>query len=261
MSTLTERLDLSGRTALVTGATKGIGRAIAGELAALGARVVVVARDADAVARTADELDGEAVPADVADPDGRASVVAAVREAAAYGPLAVLVNNVGMNIRGTTLDYGDDDLRRVISVNTEAAFSLSRDLHPLLAAAAAETGDAVIINNSSIASRTIIPMSSCAYAMSKGAMDTMSDFMAVEFGPQGIRVNAVHPWYIRTPLAEPVLADAAKADRIIGSTPMGRVGEPEEVARVVAFLSSPAASYVSGAHVEIDGAFARSALR
>ncbi|MEL7171092.1 MAG: SDR family oxidoreductase, partial [Bacteroidota bacterium] len=109
--------------------------------------------------------------------------------------------------------------------------------------------------------RRILATSTAAYAMTKGAMDQLTDFLAVEWGPDGIRVNAVHPWYIRTPLAEQVLQDDAKRAKIIGATPLERVGEPEEVARAVAFLAMPAASYITGAHLVVDGAFSKLGLR
>jgi Tropinone reductase 1 len=169
-----------------------------------------------------------------------------------YGELHVLVNNVGMNIRAPTLDYPVESLRQLMAANLESAFGMSQLMHPLLKASRG-----AIVNVSSIASRTIVRMSTAAYSMTKGALDSMTDFLAVEWGPDGIRVNAVHPWYIRTRLTEPVLSDEARRQRILDSTPLGRIGEPEDVARVVAFLALPAAAHVSGAHVPVDGAFER----
>jgi len=125
-------------------------------------------------------------------------------------------------------------------------------MHPLLCASRG-----VIVNISSIACRTVVRTSTAAYSMSKAAIDAMTGFMAVEWGPAGIRVNAVHPWYIRTPLVAAVLGDEARKQRILDATPLGRIGEPEDVARVVAFLAMPAARHVSGAHVPVDGAFER----
>jgi Tropinone reductase 1 len=139
-----------------------------------------------------------------------------------------------------------------MATNVESAFGLCQLMRPLLA-----SSRGAVVNVSSIASRTVIRTSTAAYSMTKGAVDSMTDFLAVEWGPDGIRVNAVHPWYIRTELAAPVLADEAKRRRIIDSTPLGRIGEPEDVARVIAFLAMPAAAHVSGAHVPVDGAFER----
>jgi Tropinone reductase 1 len=256
MPTFRDALDLTGRLALVTGATKGIGLAVAREVASLGAEVIVVARDPDAVERTAADLGAIAVDADVATEAGRA----AIRSTVGDRPLAMLVNNVGTNIRKPTEEFGVEDLRRLMSVNVESAFALCRDLRFALAAAAAEHGDAAIVNVSSIASRTIVGTSTCAYTMSKAALDAMSDWLAAEWGPDGIRSNVVHPWYIRTPLVAEVLEDARRRMRIEAATPLGRIGEPHEAARVIAFLASPAASYVSGAHVDIDGGFSRAGL-
>jgi Tropinone reductase 1 len=247
--------SLEGQRAVVTGATSGIGLAIAKELAALGAEVLVVARkspdvDATVAAIRGDGGKAQGCPADLSTAEGRQAVRARVDGLG--GGLHVLVNNVGMNIRAPTLDYPMESLRQLMSANLESAFGLSQLMHPLLKASRG-----AIVNVSSIASRTIVRMSTAAYSMTKGALDSMTDFLAVEWGPDGIRVNAVHPWYIRTRLTEPVLSDESRRQRILDSTPLGRIGEPEDVARVVAFLAMPAAAHVSGAHVPVDGAFER----
>jgi Tropinone reductase 1 len=247
--------SLGGYRAVVTGASSGIGLATARELAALGARVLLVARKESALEAAARGLRDEGheahvVAADVATDAGRRAVRTRVDEL--WGELHVLVNNVGMNIRAPTLEYTVESLRQIMSANVESAFGLCQMLHPLLRAA-----HGVIVNVSSIASRTVVGTSTAAYTMSKAALDGMTDFLAVEWGPDGIRVNSVHPWYIRTPLVAPVLDDEAKRSRIVAATPLGRIGEPEDVARVVAFLAMPAARHVSGAHVPVDGAFER----
>jgi Tropinone reductase 1 len=177
---------------------------------------------------------------------------ARARVDALWGELHLLVNNVGTNVRAPTLEYTLENLRQVMAANVESAFGLCQAMHPLLRAARG-----AIVNVSSIASRTVIRMSTAAYSMSKAAVDAMTDYLAVEWGPDGIRVNAVHPWYIRTPLVAAVLEDEARRARILDATPLGRIGEPEDVARVVAFLAMPAARHVSGAHVPVDGAFER----
>lgn len=257
---MSDAWTLSDTTALVTGGTQGIGRAIVEELLDLGASVLVAARTASDVEAqtsmwTAEGYDARGVAADVATPEGRAVVLDAVR-AEFGGRLDTLVNNVGTNLRKPTLAYTLDDLRHLMAVNLESAYELTRSCYPLLKAASGS-----IVNVSSVSTRRILATSTAAYAMTKGAMDQLTDFLAVEWGPDGIRVNAVHPWYIRTPLAEQVLQDDAKRAKIIGATPLGRVGEPEEVARAVAFLAMPAASYITGAHLVVDGAFSKLGLR
>ena len=257
---MSDAWTLSDTTALVTGGTQGIGRAIVEELLDLGASVLVAARTASDVEAqtsmwTAEGYDARGVAADVATPEGRAVVLDAVR-AEFGGRLDTLVNNVGTNLRKPTLAYTLDDLRHLMAVNLESAYGLTRACYPLLKATRGS-----VVNVSSVSTRRILATSTAAYAMTKGAMDQLTDFLAVEWGPDGIRVNAVHPWYIRTPLAEQVLQDAAKRAKLEDATPLGRVGAPEEVARAVAVLAMPAASYITGAHLVVDGAGSKLGLR
>lgn len=239
--------SLNGRRALVTGGSRGIGRAVVDELASLGARVVAVARDpAPLESRTDSQV--SALGADITSDEDRQRVVdEALRT---LGGIDILVNNAGANVRRRALDYRAGEYERIMRLNLEAAFELSRLAHPALKAA----GDAAVVNMASVAGLTHL-RTGAPYAMSKAGMIQMTRNLACEWAADGIRVNAVAPWYIRTPLAEQVLADEAYKRQVLDRTPMGRVGEPEEVAGTVAFLCMPRAGYITGQCVAVDGGF------
>jgi NAD(P)-dependent dehydrogenase (short-subunit alcohol dehydrogenase family) len=239
--------QLGGRNALVTGGTRGIGRAIVSELARLGAQVTLVARsqaDVDAAVR---ELGGgvTGVAGDVTSAADRARIVAHVR---ARGPLHVLVHNAGGNIRNKLVDYDDATIERMIALNLTAPVLLSRDLHPQLRAAAG----ASVIHVGSVAGLVALP-TGVAYGAAKAGLAQAARTLALEWARDGIRVNTVAPWYTRTPLVEPVLARPEALAAIIARTPLGRIAEPHEVATAVAFLAMPAASYITGQCLAVDG--------
>ena len=238
--------QLAGKTALVTGGSRGIGRAVAEELRALGAHVMIVARDAEQVAAAASEIGGIGIAADVGTPEGRARVVAAVK-----GPLHVLVHNAGTNVRGPLVSYDDATIERLIRLNLTAPLMLSRDLYPALRAAG-ESGGASVVHVGSVAGQVALP-TGVAYASAKAGLAQAARTLALEWAKDGIRVNTVSPWYTRTPLVEPVLGNPAALAAIIARTPLGRIAEPREVACAVAFLALPAASYVTGQDLCVDG--------
>lgn len=244
--------SLVGKTALVTGATRGIGRAVAEQLLGLDARVVFTARNGEEVVERESawtKAGGSAmgVTGDVASSEDRSRLLALVDDLS--GGLDILVNNVGTNLRRPASDYSNDEIRALFATNLDSAFDLSR-----LCVDAMSAREAAIVNVASVAGLTHL-CTGTPYAMTKAAMIQMTRNLAVEWAPRGIRVNAVAPWYIDTPLARQVLADAEYRAAVIDRTPMGRIGEPEEVAAAVAFLCLPASSYITGQCLVVDGGF------
>ncbi len=247
---------LDGRFALVTGGSRGIGYGVARQLRELGATVAIVARNQTRLRSAVNELGGTTVwgiPADVSSPSDRRRLVRFVEQR--WGRLDILVNNAGMNIRKRTTEYSEKEYASLVQANMTSTFEMSRLLYPLLK----RSGNASIVNVSSVAGVTHVGTGT-PYAMSKAAIIQLTRNLAVEWAEDGIRANAVLPWYIRTPLVEPVLKDRRLLKRIIGRTPLGRVGEVSEVAGVVAFLCLPVAAYVTGQSIVVDGGFSVNAF-
>lgn len=251
MTNFDERWRLSGKRALVTGGTKGIGYAVAAELLQLGAHVTIAARTAaDVDARVsewrADGFDAAGIAADLSTPRGARAAVAAMGDT-----LDILISNVGTNVRKTTLDYSEEEYRHVLGTNLDGAFHLCRAAHPLLAV---RPSSSVVLVGS--VAGTVAVMSGLPYALSKAALDQMARYLAAEWGKDGIRVNAVNPWYTRTPLAAPRLdATPGFREKVLAVTPLGRIAEPEDVSGAVAFLCLPAARHISGVTLAVDGGF------
>ncbi len=251
------RWRLDGQLALITGASAGIGLAIARELLGFGADVMLVARNADALETVRDELLEEfpertilAMAADVADDEDRREILDWVEDHA--DGLNILVNNAGGNLTRATVDYTEAEWRGIFEINLFSAFELARYAHPLLTKHAASS----IVNVGSVSGISAV-RSGAPYGMAKAALQQLTRNLAVEWAEDGVRVNAVAPWYIRTRRTSGKLANADYYDEVIERTPMRRIGEPEEVAAAVAFLCLPAASYITGECVAVDGGFLR----
>jgi Tropinone reductase 1 len=249
------RWRLDGQTALVTGASKGIGLACARELAALGADLLMVARDGDYleevradIAEEFPDAEVRAFAADLAGDEDRLDVFDWIADLGA--PLSLLVNNVGGNQPQAALDYADDDVRAILEQNLVSAFAMCRLAHPQLS----QHANAAIVNVGSVSGITHV-RTGAAYGVAKAALHQLTRNLACEWADDGIRVNAVAPWYIRTQRSEPALAEPDYLDEVLQRTPMGRIGEPEEVAAAVAFLCLPASSYITGEVVAVDGGF------
>lgn len=245
------RWSLTGRRALVTGGTKGIGRAIAEELLGLGAEVLIVARNGAEVAQavaewTARGLPAQGVAADVSTEAGRATVFAQVR--ASWQGLDLLINNVGTNVRKAFIDYEPAEYERLFQVNLFSVMEMCRAAYPLLQA----SEHASIVNVGSVAGRLDVG-TGAPYGLTKAAEEHLARNLAVEWAPDGIRVNTVSPWFIRTPLTEPLMARPDFMAKVTARTPLGRAGEPEEIAAAVAFFCLPGASYLTGQCLLVDG--------
>ncbi|MEW1957647.1 SDR family NAD(P)-dependent oxidoreductase [Kineococcus sp. NPDC059986] len=244
--------DLADRSALVTGAGSGIGRAVALELARNGAAVLVADLSADAAQRVTDEITAAggtaaAAVADVADPAVHAELVAA---AGRMGPLKVAVNNAGIGGEAAAVaDCSTEGWLRVVDVNLNAVFHGLKAQIPAMVAA----GGGAIVNMASVLGSVGIAQSS-AYVATKHAVVGLTKTAALEYSAQGVRVNAVGPGFISTPLVERSL-DAATLDALAAQHATGRLGTSEEVAALTAFLVSDAASFVTGSYHLVDGGY------
>jgi 3-oxoacyl-[acyl-carrier protein] reductase len=233
--------SLEGKTALVTGASKGIGRAIAAELAAAGASVVVGYRSGQEEAEAlASEIGGRAVQADVSDPDEAKRLV---EEA---GDLDILVNNAGLTRDGLLARMPDDDWRTVLETNLSSVFYTCRAVtRPMMKRRAGS-----IVNISSIVG-VHGNWGQTNYGASKAGIIGFTKSLARELGSRNVRANVVAPGYVRTQLTDVLSEDATKA--MLDNTPLGRLGDPEDVAGAVRFLCSDAASFITGEVLLVDG--------
>lgn len=241
---------LQGKVAIITGAAQGMGEAHAREFIAEGAKVLLTDVNAEAGGRLADELGDNAkfMRLDVTDEAGWAAAVAAVE--AAFGPVTVLVNNAGILGPGArAADLAEADFTRVIAVNQTATFLGIKAVIPSMQKA----GGGSIVNVSSISGIVAIyGTPNVAYAASKFAVRGITKQVAIEYGGDNIRCNSVHPGYIRTPMMTAALNDE-QIKIASGSVPIGRVGEPVDVAKMVVYLASDESGFVTGAEHIIDG--------
>jgi NAD(P)-dependent dehydrogenase (short-subunit alcohol dehydrogenase family) len=246
--------DLTGRVALVTGASRGIGEAIAKGFAQHGADVVVSSRKQDACEAIAAEIlasggKARAIACHIGDLDALQSIFARIR--AEYGRLDVLVNNAATNpYYGHVLDTDPGAFQKTVDVNIRGYFFAS----VLAGRMMRENGGGSIINIASVNAVRPGPQQAI-YSITKGAVLNMTKAFAKECGPHGIRCNAILPGLIRTKFAGALIADDKQREHYVGANPLGRIGEPQDLAGAAVFLASPASSYVTGEFLVVDGGF------
>lgn len=244
---------LDKKVALVTGSTKGIGKAVAETLAERGAEVYVVARKKEEIEQQLDHMKTQGarafgIQADVTDKSDRKRMFEVLKRQ--HNQLHILVNNVGTNIRKKAVDYTDDEYFHIFNTNMHANFMVSRMFYPMLK----NSSGASLVNVLSVAGLTHL-RTGAPYGMTKAALAQLTRNLSVEWAGDGIRVNAVAPWYTKTPLVENLLKDENYLQDVLNRTPLGRIAEAEEVAAAVAFLCMPASSYITGQCLAVDGGF------
>jgi NAD(P)-dependent dehydrogenase (short-subunit alcohol dehydrogenase family) len=244
---------LKGQLALITGAAAGNGRAIALGLAAHGADIIVTDIDRDGALRTAGEIAATGRPSwhhhlDVTDVDACRRLAQTVKASA--GDISILINNAGIIIReGIDSERAVENWRRVLDVNLNGVFNVT---HAFLPALRARRG--CVINLGSIASFVGVA-DTLGYSPSKGGVKLLTQALAREVAKDGVRVNAIAPGVIETAMTEATRNDPARLAGFLGRTPLGRVGQPDELIGPVVFLASPMASYVTGVTLPVDGGF------
>ncbi|KAK1412840.1 hypothetical protein QVD17_34379 [Tagetes erecta] len=246
------RWSLQGMTALVTGGTRGIGRAIVEELAGHGAIIHTCARNESELNSCLKGWLDEGLKitgsvCDVSSPLDRKKLMNDV-SCVFDGKLYILVNNVGTNIRKPMVDLTAEEFSTLMSTNFESVFHICQLAHPLLKAST--TGS--IVFTSSV-SAFVSLKSMTLQGATKGAINQLTKNLACEWAKDNIRSNAVAPWYIKTSMVEQVLSNKEYVEEVLHCTPLGRLGDPNEVSSLVAFLCMPASSYITGQIICVDG--------
>lgn len=247
-----QRWSLTGMTALVTGGTRGIGHAIVNDLVAFGATVHTCSRTESELDKCLQEWQsqGFSVTGSVCDVSSRPQRESLIQQVASTfnGKLNIFVNNVGSNFRKPTIEYTAEEYSELMTINLDSSFHLCQLAYPLLK----ESGKGSIVFISSVAGVVSLGTGS-VYAASKAAINQLTKNLACEWAIDNIRSNCVAPWATRTPLVEHLFQNQKFVDDIMSRTPLKRIAEPEEVSSLVTFLCLPAASYITGQVICVDG--------
>ena len=246
-----ELFDLSGKTAMVTGSTRGLGEVAAMALAKVGADVAVCGRNKTDLDRVSDAIKnlGKNSAGFFLDVTSKESVHKGVEQILEhFGKIDILVNNAGVNHRVPILEYPEEAWDLVINTNLKGYFLVTQAVVPQMI----ERGYGKVINMSSILGTVALP-NQLAYASSKGGVDQMTKVMALEWAKQGVRVNAIGPTYFETELVAQIRNDPERYNFINERTPMGRWGYPPELEGIAIFLAAPASDFITGQTIYIDG--------
>jgi len=248
-------MRLSGKSAIVTGAAQGIGYAIVQRLLNEGARVILSDINDEVGQNAVKELSalGDVIytHADVGRRLDVHNLIASTMNS--FGEIDILINNAGIVIGGDFLEITEDDFDRVMQVNLKGAFLCSQAAAKHMIERVGNDGPAgCIINMSSVNAKLAIP-SQIPYTVSKGAVRQLTNVLAQYLAPWGIRVNAIGPGSINTEMLDAVVSDPVAKNKLLTRTPLGRIGEPEEIAGIAAFLASPDAGYITGQTIYADG--------
>lgn len=235
---------LAGKRAVITGAAQGIGKAIAEAFVAEGAELLLVDLDADRLAKTAAALGQESMVVDLSSKAGVDQVFARVSDR--WDALDVLVNNAGITHAAELDDLTEEDFDRVFAINLKAALWGTQAAARLMGAGGS------VINMSSVNAVLAIP-NQLAYNVSKGALKQLTNVTALALAPRQIRVNAIGPGSIMTDMLRGIMNDKAAEDKILSRTPLGRCGEPAEIAAIAVFLACEDSSYITGQTIYADG--------
>ena len=249
--------DLTGRVALVTGGARGLGEASSRTLARLGAVIVLSDIDAEAASATADRLSTETGAqvlgrgCDVTDPDDVDRLVSGLIEE--LGRLDILVNNAGIHRRVDPLDYDPEDVEAILAVNFRGALQVAARVGREMT----RLGGGSIVNISALGGGIAgLGRAGSVYCMTKGGLVSLTRELAAEWGSSGVRVNALAPGWIRTPMTEALQNNSERSARVMARVPLGRWGEADDVAGAVAFLASDASAYITGHTIPVDGGVA-----